>query len=123
MLAVGDNAFDSSSLRVAPVRSIGNNAPMKSSMFAALRSLRFASVFAFGLLAGCQSLMHKPEPESVPEAAPPAPVFVEPVATHRFELQPDQDVIGELQITKVEGEDTGGQAAGGTRRNRERPTA
>ena len=50
--------------------------------------------------------MHQPEPEPAPVAEPPAPVYVEPLATHRFEFQPGQDVIGELQITKVSGEDT-----------------
>jgi L,D-transpeptidase ErfK/SrfK len=66
-----------------------------------------AAVTAMLLLGGCQFLQPKPEPvvETAPPA-PPAPVYVEPVATHRFELQPDDDVVGTLQVTKVQGEDT-----------------
>ncbi len=66
-----------------------------------------AALTAMSLLAGCQFLQPQPEPV-VQEAppAPPAPVYVEPVATHRFELQPEDDVIGLLQVTKVQGEDT-----------------
>ena len=59
------------------------------------------------LLAGCQ--VFQPKQEAVPEAEPvppPAPVYVEPLATHQFELQPGDDVIGTLQVTKVQGEDT-----------------
>jgi L,D-transpeptidase ErfK/SrfK len=79
---------------------------MKSFRLRTVRPLHCVSLLGFALLAGCQSLMHQPEPEPAPAAAPPPPVYVEPVATHRFELQPGQDVIGELQITRVEGEDT-----------------
>jgi L,D-transpeptidase ErfK/SrfK len=78
---------------------------MNSSIFPA-RALRLAGLFGFTLLGGCESLLKQPEPEPVPVVAPAPPVYVEPVATHRFELQPGQDVIGELQITKVSGEDT-----------------
>lgn len=57
------------------------------------------------LLAGCQALQPKPEPQ--PEVQPPLPPqILEPVATHTFELGPDDDVIGQLQVTKIEGEDT-----------------
>src|SRR5690348_2556273 len=79
---------------------------MKSFTSRAVRPARYVGLLSFSLLAGCQSLMHQPEPEPAPVVAPPPPVYVEPVATHRFELQPGQDVIGELQITKVQGEDT-----------------
>ncbi len=47
-------------------------------------------------------------PRSRPEP-PPAPVVPElplPVATHKFELAPDQDVIGTLQVTTSTKEDT-----------------
>lgn len=66
-----------------------------------------AALTAMFLLAGCQLLQPPAEP-AVEEAppTPPEPVYVEPVATHRFELQPEQDVIGTLQVTKVQGEDT-----------------
>jgi L,D-transpeptidase ErfK/SrfK len=67
--------------------------------------LRTAAIgFAF-VLAGCHGFSRKPEP--VVEAAPPPPVMHEPVATHTFKFDPAiDDVIGELQLTKVRGEDT-----------------
>lgn len=68
----------------------------------ALRSAAFA--FAF-ILAGCQSLSRKPEP--VVAAPPPPPPIQAPVATHIFQFDPElDDVVGELQVTKVQGEDT-----------------
>ena len=68
-------------------------------------ALRSAALgFAF-ILAGCQSLSRKPEP--VVEAPPPPPVIQAPVATHTFKFDPaTDDVVGELQVTKVQGEDT-----------------
>jgi L,D-transpeptidase ErfK/SrfK len=68
----------------------------------ALRTAAFG--FAF-VLAGCQGFLRKPEP--VVEAPPPPPAIHEPVATHTFTFDPaTDDVIGELQLTKVQGEDT-----------------
>jgi L,D-transpeptidase ErfK/SrfK len=54
--------------------------------------------------AGCQFLRpHEPEPE----APPPSPAIQSPVATHQFQIDPEHDeIIGELQVTYVEGEDT-----------------
>ena len=54
--------------------------------------------------AGCQFLRpHEPEPE----APPPSPAIQAPVATHQFQIDPEHDeIIGELQVTYVEGEDT-----------------
>jgi L,D-transpeptidase ErfK/SrfK len=68
-------------------------------------ALRSAALgFAF-ILAGCQSLSRKPEP--VVETPPPPPVIQAPVATHTFKFDPaTDDVVGELQVTKVQGEDT-----------------
>jgi L,D-transpeptidase ErfK/SrfK len=60
------------------------------------------------LLASC-SLMNGPWRTSKAPVAPPAPVVPElplPVPTHKFELMPDQDVIGTLQVTKSTKEDT-----------------
>lgn len=64
---------------------------------------------AFGLaivLAGCQNLAHK-QPAPVVEAPLPPPVIQEPIATHTFKFDPDRDdVVGQMQVTKVQGEDT-----------------
>ncbi len=55
-------------------------------------------------LAGCQLVQRQPE---APPAPPPPPTIHEPVATHVFRLDSgEDDVIGELQVTKVQGEDT-----------------
>jgi L,D-transpeptidase ErfK/SrfK len=67
--------------------------------------VRSAALGLAFILAGCQSLHRKPEP--VVEAPPPPPVIQAPVATHTFKFDPaTDDVIGELQVTKVQGEDT-----------------
>lgn len=47
-----------------------------------------------------------PEPPPPPPAPPPAPVLPDPVATERFEVAPDEDVIGVVQIVKTSKEDT-----------------
>lgn len=81
-------------------------------MNARFRDLRSAArlglTLTFGfMLAGCETLYgHKPAPEPAPVAPPPAPVIYAPVATHQFELQSDDDVVGQLQVTRVQGEDT-----------------
>ena len=55
-------------------------------------------------LAGCQLVQRQPE---APPAPPPPPTIHEPVATHVFRLDAAEDeVVGELQVTKVQGEDT-----------------
>jgi L,D-transpeptidase ErfK/SrfK len=41
-----------------------------------------------------------------PPAPPPAPAEPEPVATQRFEVAPDEDVVGVVQIVKTSKEDT-----------------
>ena len=61
------------------------------------------------LLASC-SLLNGPwrQEKKAPEP-PPAPVVPElpmPVPTHKFEIAPDQDVVGTLQVTKSTKEDT-----------------
>jgi L,D-transpeptidase ErfK/SrfK len=57
-------------------------------------------------LAGCQVLERQPaEPE--PALPPPPPPIQEPLATHEFVFDPAvDDVVGELQVTHVQGEDT-----------------
>ncbi len=49
---------------------------------------------------------HKPAPEPEAPPPPPAPVIHEPVATHQFRFDEGDDVIGVLQVTRVQGEDT-----------------
>jgi L,D-transpeptidase ErfK/SrfK len=54
--------------------------------------------------AGCQ-LSRPVEPE--PPAPPPPPAVHAPVPTHEFQFDPARDeVIGRLQVTKVQGDDT-----------------
>ncbi len=61
-------------------------------------------VLAF-CLAGCQLIQPKPAPE--PEAPPAPPPIEAPLATHEFEFDPENDkVLGQLQVTRVQGEDT-----------------
>jgi L,D-transpeptidase ErfK/SrfK len=53
---------------------------------------------------GCQLIQRQHEPAPPPAAV--APTIHEPVATHVFQLDGDDQVVGELQVTKVMGEDT-----------------
>ena len=65
------------------------------------------SLLALGglALAACQTAPQVQAP--VAEPVLPPPVIQDPVATHLFQFDPDHDaVVGELQVTKVEGEDT-----------------
>ena len=60
-------------------------------------------------LASCSLLQEawKPHPKSVPPPAPAPPVEVAlPQATERFELAPDHDVVGRVQITTSSKDDT-----------------
>jgi len=68
--------------------------------------LRLSAVLTASLvLAGCEAFMAKPEPPA-PPPPPPPPTIHAPVATHQFFIADDDDVVGELQVTRVEGEDT-----------------
>jgi L,D-transpeptidase ErfK/SrfK len=64
------------------------------------------------LLTACSLLsppVKAPAPVEVPVAAPeppPKPQLPPPVATHRFEIDADDDVVGELQVTIVGRNDT-----------------
>ena len=65
-------------------------------------------VLAGVLLASC-SLLNGPW--RAEKKAPPPPVAVEPavpmpVPTHKFEITPDQDIVGVLQVTRSTKEDT-----------------
>lgn len=63
---------------------------------------RLALLSATLAVAGCQATrVQAPVVET-----PPPPVIQAPLATHQFQLGADDAVIGELQVTKVGGEDT-----------------
>lgn len=55
-------------------------------------------------LAGCQFAPRSRAP--APQSVPIAPVIQSPLATHVFQFNATTDVVGELQVTKVAGEDT-----------------
>jgi L,D-transpeptidase ErfK/SrfK len=60
-------------------------------------------------LGGCSLLAPRPPAVVAPPAPvePPKPVYAAPVATHRFEIDPEHDdVVGRLQVTVAEKEDT-----------------
>jgi L,D-transpeptidase ErfK/SrfK len=62
---------------------------------------------ATGLLAtGCSWMRHPPPPPPVAVVPPPPPVLPKPQATHRFELEPDSEIVGYVQRTVVGKEDT-----------------
>jgi L,D-transpeptidase ErfK/SrfK len=63
-----------------------------------------AAAFLALSVTGCQ-LMQR-QHEAPPPPAPVAPTIHEPVATHLFQIDGDDQVVGELQVTKVMGEDT-----------------
>jgi len=64
-----------------------------------------AALAAAFILAGCQFLL--PQEPASPPSAPPEPELHAPLATHQFRFDPKTDeVVGEPQITHVQGEDT-----------------
>lgn len=67
--------------------------------------IRYSALMATALLAsGCQLTSHV---EPTPPPPPPPPEIHAPVATHQFRFDPAHDeVVGELQITHIQGEDT-----------------
>jgi len=76
--------------------------------------IRLSLLGLVALLPACSLLAPRyapPPPPPVVEAPPPAPPpalpqYSPPVATHRFEIDPDDDVVGELQVTVVGKKDT-----------------
>ena len=73
-------------------------------------AIRLAIPVLAATIAACtpfQSLFNKPKPEEK-AAAPVAPAAPLPLAkaTHRFLVAPDQDVVGQLQVTVSKHEDT-----------------
>jgi L,D-transpeptidase ErfK/SrfK len=65
---------------------------------AALLCLTLASCSLFG--------PHEKAPPPAPPPPPPPPVEAAPIANERFELAPNQDVVGTVQIVKVSKDDT-----------------
>ncbi len=66
------------------------------------------AVCAGGLALGACSLF-RPTPVAPPpvvQAPPPAPVLPKPVATHRSEVAPNNDIVGYVQKTTIGKEDT-----------------
>jgi|SRR6185437_9319903 len=58
------------------------------------------------LITACSLFHPKQAPPPPPPAPPPAPVEPAPIAAQRFEVAPDDDVIGAVQIVKTSKEDT-----------------
>jgi L,D-transpeptidase ErfK/SrfK len=68
-------------------------------------AFRLAVLGAAFIVAGCQSASRQRQP--VVQAPPPPPPIQAPLATHEFTFDVEtDDVVGELQVTRVEGEDT-----------------
>jgi L,D-transpeptidase ErfK/SrfK len=58
-------------------------------------------------LAACSLVPQKePAPPAAPEPAEPQIVLGEPIATHRFEITPDTDVVGQVQVVIIGEHDT-----------------
>ncbi len=81
--------------------TIGNRLGARPPLRAALAACLCAFVTACSLLHGAKH----PEPPP-PPAAPPPPVEPAPFATQRFEIAPDDDVIGVVQIVTTSKDDT-----------------
>jgi L,D-transpeptidase ErfK/SrfK len=58
------------------------------------------------LVTACSLFAPKQVEPPAPVAPPPPPAEPEPVATQRFEVAPDDDVIGVVQIVKISKDDT-----------------
>jgi L,D-transpeptidase ErfK/SrfK len=69
--------------------------------------LRATLVASLALVAtGCSLLQPKHQAPPPPPPAPVIPATPPPVQTERFELAPDQDIVGVVQTTKTTKEDT-----------------
>jgi L,D-transpeptidase ErfK/SrfK len=69
----------------------------------------FATAALVASLAAC-SLMKPPykaaDVDVAAKVAAPAPVLASPIDTHRFEIGPDDDVVGQLQVVVIGENDT-----------------
>jgi len=74
----------------------------------ALRALLFLATFGV-ILSGCSLFGEGPKwgsKRDAEKAAAEKPTLPEPVATHRFEIDPTTDVVGVVQKTQATKEDT-----------------
>jgi len=106
------HAADRSSIRPSSAPAFAR-APMAYLAMAHIaRLLGIASVASVAGLAGCALVGSHPVPPpapavEAPPAPPPAPTLAAPLDTHKFTLtDPDDDVVGEVQITIASKEDT-----------------
>jgi L,D-transpeptidase ErfK/SrfK len=72
-----------------------------------IKHLKALPLAALALLAAC-SLFRPPAAPAPPPLPPepPKPVYAPPVDTHRFEIEATDDVVGQLQVTVANEEDT-----------------
>jgi L,D-transpeptidase ErfK/SrfK len=70
-----------------------------------IRAALAAAVWSV-LLSGCTLFRPASHEAPPPPAPPPAPAIPAPVQTERFELSPDQDIVGQVQVTTATKEDT-----------------
>jgi L,D-transpeptidase ErfK/SrfK len=78
--------------------------PMKLERSSFLRATLVASLAL--VATGCSLLQPKHQAPPPPPPAPVIPATPPPVQTERFELAPDQDIVGVVQTTKTTKEDT-----------------
>ena len=78
-----------------------------------MKMMRFLPAALLGALLAACSLTKPPfeppvakEPVAVEVAPPPAPVYAPPVDTHLFEIDAEDDVVGQVQVTVVGEHDT-----------------
>src|SRR3981081_2366134 len=70
-------------------------------------ALRATAAAAFcTLVVACSLFKQRNKEAPPPPPPPPAPVEAAPTETQRFELAPDQDVVGVVQLTTTTKEDT-----------------
>src|ERR1700761_5619808 len=76
-------------------------------MMSVSNALRASAAAVFcTLVVGCSLFKHQEKEPPPPPPPPPAPVVQLPSETQRFELAPDQDVVGVVQLTTTTKEDT-----------------
>ncbi len=76
-----------------------------------MKKIHLLSIGALATVLGACSLVRPPEPPPVVAAPvpvePPKPVYAAPIATHRFEIDAENDdVVGQVQVTVIGEHDT-----------------